>query len=155
MVLHEPLGHIDFTIDNQSPVRVLRDPMTDKRIDVPKVEPQVPGPLGWDVEWVDDVSRSVPALLIDHALSSSPQATAQPQIAHACQRVQDGDIARALSRHHAIRIEEERIIFMARLKQQEITSSSALLNPVRWRTMVHVANDLRIRVLAITQPGRE
>src|SRR5260221_437838 len=76
VVLHEAFGHVDFTIDDEPPVRVLCDPVTHKRIDVAKVKPQVPGPLGWDVEWVDDVSRSVPALFIHHALSSSPQATA-------------------------------------------------------------------------------
>src|SRR5260221_9638199 len=116
MVFNETFGHVDLTIDDEPPVRILSDPVTDERIDVPKVEPQIARPLGWDVEWVDDVSRSVPALLIDHALSSSPQSTAQPQITYTCQRIQDGDVARALSGHDAIRIEEERIIFMARLK---------------------------------------
>src|SRR5260221_10176111 len=148
MIFDEALGHVDLTIDDESPIRVLCDPMTDKWIDIAKVKPQIARPLGWDVERRNHISRSIPALLIHHALSSSPQSTAQSQIAHTCQRIEDGDVARALSRHHAIRIEEEWIIFMARLKQQEFASSSALLNPVRWRTRVYVANDLSIRVLS-------
>src|SRR5713101_99880 len=72
VILNEALRHVDFTVDNQPPIRVLCDPVAHKRIDVPKVEPQVPGPFRWDVERRNHISRSIPALLIVYALSRGP-----------------------------------------------------------------------------------
>src|SRR5216684_1590972 len=126
VVLHEALRHVDFTIDNEPPIRVLCDPMAHKRIDVPEIKPQVSRPLSRNVERRNHVTRSIPALLIHHAFSSSPQATAQSQIAHTCQRIQDGDIALALRCTDALIVKEERIILMLRFEQYDFASSSTL-----------------------------
>src|SRR5258708_3144248 len=153
VVFDESLGVIQLAIDNNTSIRINCGPKSDKRIGVTKVDTEVSRPFSWDRKFVNNVSCSFPCVFIYHSFCCGPQSTAQSQITYTCQRVQDGDIARALSRHDFVLIEEQRIILVPALQHDRLVVACPLLQPVRRRIRVAITHELRIGVLAIAQPG--
>src|SRR5882762_4837477 len=89
MIFYQPLSHVDLPVDIESAIRILSNPKTAERIDIPKVDSQVPGPFLWNWERINDVALCVPTIFIYSALGSCPDAISVASKSYASESTQD------------------------------------------------------------------
>src|SRR5690606_14260367 len=85
---------VELPVQVETPILVLSPPLGNERVGEPEVHAQVAGPMLRDRNRVDDV-HGLLELVVDHALSRSPQTKPQPGMPHPGEPVEFADVVAA------------------------------------------------------------
>src|SRR5690606_2304090 len=107
---------VDLPVQEETPSLVLSPPLSNERVGLPEVYAQLSGPMLRDRKRVDDV-HGLLELVVDHALSRSPQTKPQPGMPHPGEPVEFADVVAAPLRERPIRVVVDGVVLVPRVDQ--------------------------------------